>query len=566
MTPIDRRTVLAGATALGLSPLPLAAEGAKTAAAPPSPQAALRPVAVPAPRRFTADWASLAAGYTAPDWFRDAKFGIWAHWGAPSVPAAGDDWYARNMYLQGHPSYAHHREHYGHPADRGFMEIQQAWKAERWDPAELLDLYKHAGARYFMALANHHDNLDCYASSHHGWNTTRVGPGKDIIGTWEKLARARGLRFAVSNHSGHAWHWNQPAYDYDPEGPRRGERYDAARLTRADGRGTWWDGLDPQQLYGGATMRMPDDIGSIAEANAWHAATDGLWNEGPSPDPAFVNRWLLRCRELIDRYQPDMLYFDNHDLPLGQAGLDIAAYFYNQNMRRNGGRLDGVCTAKETPPQRRMGLVDVVERGQKGHIDPYPWQTETCLGNWFYGEQYLRDNRYKTPAKVLHTLCDVVSKNGNMMLSVPIRGDGTIDAREREIVETIGVWMRRYGDAIYATRPWRIHAEGPTGSGGGSFSEGGQDTGYTPRDIRYVRKGTAVHALVLGWPEDGVVRSTLLGAANPVGRGRIERVSVPGGAALPFRRTAAALEVDVPAALRNAIGIALIVEGPGLTD
>jgi alpha-L-fucosidase len=563
MTSIDRRTLLAGSAALGI--------GYTTGAVPQtratlSPRSALRPVSVPAPRSFTGDWSSLTSGYTAPDWFRDAKFGIWAHWCAPSVPAAGDDWYARDMYLQGHPSYEHHLKHYGHPADRGFMEIQNAWKAERWDPAELLDLYKRAGARYFMALANHHDNFDCFASSHHGWNSTRIGPKKDIVGIWARLARERGLRFAVSNHSGHAWHWNQPAYGFDPEGPRRGQRYDAARLTSADGRGTWWDGLDPQHLYGGTSMQMPNSIGSITEANAWHAATDGLWDEGPSPDPAFVSRWLLRCRELIDRYQPDMLYFDNHDLPLGQAGLDIAAYFYNQNMRRNGGRLEGVCTAKETPPQRRMGLVDVVERGQKGFIDPYPWQTETCLGNWFYGEQYLRENRYKTPAKVLHTLCDVVSKNGNMMLSVPIRGDGTIDKKEREIVEEVGLWLRRYGDAIYGTRPWRIHAEGPTGSGGGALSEGGQDSSYTSRDIRYVRKGDALHALVLGWPNDGIVRMTLLGKSNPVSRGKVDRVSLPGGPALPFRCTVDALEVSLPAALQTPIGLALIINGSGLVD
>jgi alpha-L-fucosidase len=167
---------------------------------------------------------------------------------------------------------------------------------------------------------------------------------------------------------------------------------------------------------------------------------------------------------------------------------------------------------------------------------------------------------------VLHTLCDVVSKNGNMMLSVPIRGDGMIDAKEREIVEAIGAWMRTYGDAIYGTRPWRIHAEGSTASSGGSFSEGGQDSTYTSRDIRYVRKGEAVHALVLGWPEDDVVRLTLLSSANTVGRGSIDRVTFPNSAALPFRRTSDALEVRVPPAFRNPIGMALIIDGRGLTE
>ena len=530
--------------------------------------AAIRPTQVVAPHAFTPDWASLTAGYTAPDWFRDAKFGIWAHWGSPSVPGAGDDWYARDMYLQGHPSYEHHLKHYGHPADSGFMEIHNLWKAERWDPARLLDLYKRAGARYFMALANHHDNFDCYASSHHGWNSTRIGPKKDIIGTWAALARERGLRFAVSNHSGHAWHWNQAAYGYDPEGGRRGQRYDAAKLTRADGKGKWWEGLDPQELYTGAGMALPDGIPSIAEANAWHAAQDGLWNEGTPPTGDFVRRWSARCRELVDKYRPDMLYFDNHDLPLGQAGLDMAAYFYNRSMEWKGGKLDCVVTAKETPPQRRMGLVDVVERGGKTYIEQFPWQTETCLGNWFYGEGYYRENRYKTPAKIVHTLCDVVSKNGNLMLSVPLRGDGTIDDKEEAIVERIGAWMARHGEAIYGSRPWRLFGEGPTqAAGGGSFSEGGPTSPYTPRDVRYVTKGGNLHALLLGWPEDGVARLTLLGSDNPAGRGEISRVTlVNDPSPLPFIRKGEALEITLPQAARDDLGLALILSGDGLTS
>jgi alpha-L-fucosidase len=552
--------------ALGASLLPGLTEAKTHRPAPkPKPAASLRPVKVSAPRAFTADWGSLTAGYSAPDWFRDAKFGIWAHWGAPSVPGIGDDWYGRQMYLQGTPTYAHHLKTYGHPSDTGFMEIQNLWKAENWDPGRLLDLYKRAGARYFMALANHHDNLDTFDSAHHAWNATRVGPKKDIIGTWAKLARQRGLKFAVSNHSGHAWHWNQVAYDYDPEGPRQGQRYDAAKLTQADGKGKWWEGLDPQDLYTGSSMPMPDGIPSITEANAWHAMTDGQWNEGVPASGHFVEKWRLRCRDLIDKYQPDMLYFDNHDLPLQQAGLDMAAYFYNQSLARNG-KLNVVLTAKETPPQRRMGLVDVVERGGRSDIELYPWQTETCLGNWFYGEQYYREDRYKTPAKVLHTLCDVVSKNGNLMLSVPQRADGTIDDKEEKIVERIGQWMSRNGEAIYGSRPWRIWGEGPTTGASGAFSEGGNTSPYGARDVRYVTKAGNLNALVLGWPDDGIARLTLLGSANPVGRGQVKRVTLVGDSTpLAFIRKDDALEVTLPDAARDDIGVALVISGEGLT-
>jgi len=560
-----RQTLGAGATAAAVAALPAGAATPGTCAYGTRPGGA-RAVRVPAPRAFIGDWRSLTDGYSVPDWFRDAKFGIWAHWTAQCVPAAGD-WYARNMYLQGSTQYAHHLQHYGHPADTGFMEIQNRWKAEKWDPVRLIDLYQKAGARYFMALANHHDNLDCYASTHHAWNSTRVGPKRDIVGTWEKLARERGLRFGVSNHSAHAWHWNQAAYGYDAEGPRRGQRYDAFRLTAADGKGKWWEGLDPQQLYTGRDDIMPDGIETLLEANAWHEAHDRLWNEGTPANQAFVRNWYLRCQELIDRYRPDLVYFDNFDLPLEQAGLDITAYFYNRSMAWNRGQVQAVVTGKNIPPQRRMGVVDDVERGGKTYIERFPWQTDTCIGEWHYDQAVYDEDRYKSAATVIHTLCDVVSKNGNLMVNVPLRGDGTIDDKEERIVEGIAAWMQRYGEAIYATRPWRVHGEGPRNAAGGLFSEGGPKSLYGAKDIRYVTKGERLHALVLGWPEDGVARLTLLATDNRVGRGTVQRVTVPGSdAPLRFVRTGDALEVTLPPALRNDIGIALILSGSGLTE
>ncbi|MBB3881018.1 alpha-L-fucosidase [Sphingomonas pseudosanguinis] len=551
-----RAMIGGGVAAAALAP---AAVSAVTTA--PTPTGAGRALKVPPPARFTPDWASLTAGYSVPDWFRDAKFGIWAHWTAQCVPEAGD-WYAREMYLPGSRAYNHHLQHYGHPADVGFMEIQNLWKAERWDPAWQLDLYKRAGARYFMALANHHDNLDTYVSRHHPWNTTRVGPRKDIIGTWAKLARERNLRFAVSNHSAHAWHWNQPAYGYDPEGPRAGQRYDAFTLTAAKGAGKWWQGLDPQQLYTGRHMPMPDGIRTVDEANAWHEATDRLWTEGVPAGTDFARNWLLRCQDLIQQHRPDMVYFDNFDLPLEQHGLEFAAWYYNQSMQWHGGRLEAVVTAKTTPPQRRMGIVDDVERGGKNYIERFPWQTDTCLGNWHYdADLYARDG-YKSAATVIHTLCDVVSKNGNLMLSVPMRGDGTIDDKEERILEELAGWMGRFGQAIYGTRPWRLHGEGPTRGNAGLFSEDGPTSRYTAKDIRYVTRDGHLHALVLGWPEDNIVRLTLLGRDNPTLRGQVARVTLPGDATpLAFRRTGDALEVTLPAGARHPIGVALILSG-----
>jgi alpha-L-fucosidase len=270
---------------------------------------------------FQPTWESLAAGYKVPDWFRDAKLGIWSHWGPQCVPEFGD-WYGRQMYQQGNRVYEHHLKTYGHPADFGFMQFIPRWKAQNWDPEDLMKKYVAAGAKYFMSMANHHDNLDMYDSRHHAWNTTRVGPRRDIVGTWAKVARAHGLRFGVSNHSAHAWHWWQTAYGYDAEGPRRGQRYDAFGLTKAGGKGQWWQGLDPQDLYTGGNMVIPDGIDSIKAANAWHDSHDGDWIETPPPNnPGFVRNWLLRQNDLVDRYRPDLVYFDNYTLPLDQAGL-----------------------------------------------------------------------------------------------------------------------------------------------------------------------------------------------------------------------------------------------------
>ena len=220
---------------------------------------AAQPARTIAPGPFKATWESLVANYKVPDWFRDAKFGIWAHWTAQCVPEQGD-WYARKMYIQGERDYEYHVKTYGHPSKFGFMEIDNLWKAEKWDPARLIALYKRAGAKYFFGLANHHDNLDMYDSAHHAWNSVRVGPKKDIIGTWAKVVREHGLRFGVTNHASWAARWLQPAYGYDGEGPLAGVRYDAYTLTKADGKGKWWEGLDPQDLYTGNSVKMPDGL------------------------------------------------------------------------------------------------------------------------------------------------------------------------------------------------------------------------------------------------------------------------------------------------------------------
>lgn len=541
---ISKRAFLEGATAAGLMAglsVPASGQGLTTIETGP----------------FLPKWSSLAAGYSAPAWFRDAKFGIWAHWGPQCAPEAGD-WYARNMYLQGHWQYEHHLKHYGHPADTGFMDIIRTWTADHFDPGALLDLYKKAGAKYFVALANHHDNFDTFASKYHAWNATRVGPKKDLLGMFAKAARERGLRFGVSNHSAHAWHWYQPAYGYDPEGARKGERYDAARLTQQMGRGKWWEGLDPQALYCGPVMPMPDGIASIKEANDWHDKHDAVWDENPpAANRLFVLSWLLRCKDLIDSYKPDMIYFDDTGLPLGDVGLQMAAHFYNSSIKWHG-ELEAVINAKCLPETRRAAVVEDAERGLLGEIREHPWQTDTCLGSWHYDRSYFFNNTYKTPSEVIHILCDTVSKNGNLLLSVPVRGDGTIDEKETAIVEAIGGWMSRFSEAIYGTRPWKVAGEGPTRMDNGGSADDASKA-FTAADIRYTTKDGALYALTLGEVRSGSLTLQSLRNAN------VTRVEIVGSAApLSFRQTPEGLVVEVPEAAGHPFGIALKIAGQGL--
>jgi alpha-L-fucosidase len=511
-------------------------------------------------------WESLARDYRVPEWFRDAKFGIWAHWGPQCQPEWGD-WYARLMYMPGRQpwfpaetAYDHHLKHYGHPSRTGFIDVIGQWKADKWDPAHLVKRYAAAGARYFMAMGCHHDNFDNFASRHHGWNSTRVGPRKDIVGGWEPLVRDAGLKFGVSNHSSHAWHWYQVAYGYDPEGPMRGRRYDAYWLRRKHGRGRFWEGLDPQELYTGPYYVPPTGIGTNEEMMAWHDKRDGQWLEAAPPfNPAFVRSWLLRQNQLVDDYKPDLIYFDDTGLPLGQAGLDAAAHFYNGALESRGDT-DVVVFGKKLEGVQRRAIVEDVERGWLDDIRPEPWQTDTCIGNWHYSRRIYEENGYKTAKQVIQRLADVVSKNGNLLLNIPVRGNGTIDDKEEAILDAITGWTRRNGEAIFATRPWRRFGEGPTRPPEGMLNED-QAKPFTSEDVRFTRKGDVLYAIFMEWPERETAVASLGTRAMP--DAAIESVDLLGGPSLPFRRDPDGLHVAIPAETR-AFTPAIQIRGRGL--
>jgi alpha-L-fucosidase len=473
--------------------------------------------------QFEPTWSSLE-NYQTPEWFRDAKFGIWAHWGPQCQPEQGD-WYGRFMYMETMPPWAttsdydFHRKTYGPQSQFGFKDVINTWKAENWDPNALMALYKRAGAQYFFALANHHDNFDLWDSKYQPWNAAHIGPKKDLIAGWAKAARAQGLRFGVSVHAAHAWTWYEPAQGADTKGEFAGVPYDG-KLTKADGKGKWWDGLDPQDLYAQNHARSiegkhPGDTGAI-----WD------WGNGASvPDAAYCEKFYNRTLDLINRYHPDLIYFDDTALPLwpiSDAGLRIAAHFYNSNMQQHGGKLEAVLFGKVLTPEQRKAMVWDIERGQSNVIEPQPWQTDTCLGDWHYRRSLFDEHKYKTTRTVIQTLVDVVSKNGNLLLNVPVRGDGTIDSDELQVVQGIAAWMDVNRECIFGTRPWKICGEGPALENTAPLSAQGFNEGkgkpFTADDVRFTIKGDTLYAIALGWPTSPLAIKSLGRTAHRLDR------------------------------------------------
>lgn len=497
---------------------------------------------------FAPTWESLR-GYEAPEWFRDAKFGIWAHWGPQCQPEAGD-WYARHLYVENHGQGRKHRELYGHPSQFGFKDVIHRWKAERWDPEKLVGLYKRAGAQYFFALANHHDNLDLWDSKYQPWNSVRVGPQKDLIAGWAQAARANGLKFGVSVHAAHAWSWYETAQGADKEGPLAGVPYDG-KLTAADGQGAWWEGLDPQDLYEQRHAPSPE----FEKLESMHHRWD--WGGGVSqPDQAYCERFYDRTMDLINRVQPDLLYFDDTALPLwpvSDAGLKLAAHYYNQSAARNGGKVDAVIFGKVLTADQKRAIVWDVERGAPNDLQELPWQTCTCIGSWHYHRGIYETKRYKSAATVLQMLADIVSKNGNLLLSVPLRGDGSLDDEELAIVEGIAAWMDVNREAIFATRPWQLFGEGPASAGAEIQAQGfneGKGKPYTADDVRFTQSKDGRTLYVIG-----LVRPTAPIHVHSLGTGagRLDRaiagVELLGSAApVKWKQTADALELDPGAA------------------
>ncbi len=418
-------------------------------------------------QKFEANWTSLANNYKTPDWFRDAKFGIFMHWGIMSAIDENRDYggshYGRYMYGPGEFPPDHqrsqwaidllkwHTENYGHPNEHGYKDFIPMFKAEKWDPDALVAFYKEAGAKYIVPVAVHHDNFDLYKSIHR-WNAYEMGPKKDIIQGWKEAAEKHGLWFGVSSHLDRVSSFFQVSRKYD-----------------------------------GGKPEYADFYGSN-------------YNIEHQKDEAWQQVWYARTMQLIDQYQPDLLYFDG-SLPGIYGNMDygfrLAAHFYNSNMEKHDGKLNAVMNLKHGPDKR--AFVWDIERGQSDALQRLPWQTDTDLqGGWFY----LKKEPNFTAEVLIGNFIDIISKNGNLLLNVGLRGDGTLPENQAAVLKEMGRWLKINGEAVYGSRPWLVYGEGPTKITSGAFNEPNSD--YTTEDIRFTTNNGFLYAFILNTPAEEV--------------------------------------------------------------
>ena len=510
--------------------------------------------------KFEPTWESLESQYQTPGWFRNSKLGIWAHWGPQCVEGSGD-WMAREMYMEGTKAWKYHREHYGHQSEVGFKDILPLFKAERWNPDSLVAYYKSLGAEYFFALGNHHDNFDLWDSQYQPWNSKNIGPHQDILEGWGKSARKYGLKYGISFHADHAWTWYEPSQRYDLNGDKMGVSYDG-KMTKADGKGKWWEGFDPQDLYA-----QDHELSQGSWANGM-IHRQWAWGNGvTTPRQKYVTNFYNRTLDAINRYNPDLIYFDVTVLPfypISDAGLKIAAHFYNHNLATHNGKMTAVMFGKILDEQQRRGITWDVERGAPNEMIAQPWQTCSCIGGWHYNTEIYEKGWYKSAATVVKMLVDIVSKNGNLLLSVPLRADGTFDEKEKAILDEFGVWMRTNKESIIGTRPWKVFGEGPIASSDIKINAQGFNEGSYANagasEIRFTQKGKVLYATALAWPENHEMVITSLAAGSSLYPQKVRRVELLGHGKVRFVRTAKGLVVTLPAQNTNTIAPVLKIK------
>ena len=411
---------------------------------------------------FDADWESLSQ-FQVPSWYQDGKFGIFIHWGPYSVPAYSSEWYPRNMYRQGTPEFEHHIKTYGPHREFGYKDFIPLFKAENFDPDFWADTFKRSGARFVVPVAEHHDGFQMYASDLSDWNAAKMGPGRDILAELAGAVRDKGLVFGLSTHRAEHFFFFDGGLEFDS------------------------DVIDPQWAdFYGPPHPAPPDLSDL---------------EAAPPTLDHLENWLARCCELVEKYQPGLVWFDwwiqNQAF---QPYLKVfAAYYYNQAAAWG---QDVAINYKYQAFPEGTAVYDI-ERGQIAGISSHFWQVDTAISKNSWG--YVDGQDYKTVEDILCDLCDTVSKNGALLLNIGPRSDGTIPGPEIEVLHGIGDWLGFNGYAVYGTRPWKTYGEGPTDVVPGYFNDTNRSP-FTPEDFRFTTQGDTLYAIALKWPDDSQYR------------------------------------------------------------
>lgn len=452
---------------------------------------------------FRADWQSLES-YKVPEWYAAARFGIFVHWGVFSVPAFGSEWYSRNMYIKGRPEYEHHIKNYGPQRTFGYKDFIPHFTADNFHPEAWARLFRDAGARYVVPVAEHHDGFSLYDSHLSDFTAVKMGPKRDLLGEISRAVKAEGLHFCLSNHRAeHDWFF----------GPGRDFPSDVSDPANAG-------------LYGPAQTHLTGPGGD-----------SDLFGDYTHVAQAWLDDWLARQVELVSRYAPDLVYFDWW---IGQPAFrntlpKFLAWYYNRAAKAGTSAIVNYKLGEFAPG---AGVLDI-ERGEAPDIREQVWQTCTSISNKSWG--YIENDTYKSAPQLIHTLIDIVSKNGNLLLNVGPRADGTIpDAAQKTLLE-MGKWLKANGEAIYGTKPWTINGEGPTKPASGSFSEGDGQS-YTPADFRFTVGQHALYAIQMARPENGRAVIRAIRSDYPVHAVRL----LGSPAHVAFRHGTEGLELSLP--------------------
>lgn len=522
-----------------------------------------------APGKFEPTWESIDKNYgEAPSWWRDAKFGIFIHWGPQAFGMSGD-WYARNIYREETDAYKNHLVNFGHPSEVGYKDVLHKWNPTDWDPAKLVQAYYDAGFRYALIVGVHHDNYDLWNSKYQPWNAVNVGPKKDFLAGWKKELQKRGMRFGVSFHHEYTWWWWQRAFLADKAGPKAGIPYDAAKLTLKDGKGKWWEGLDPQRLYG-KPMKYDhltyDGKPYILEDIAF--GRKGIF--GNDLDYAFwyATQWGMRIEDVIDNYDPDFIYTDgNGPYPFSgirsasgyksDAAARVIAHFYNKSAALHNGQTDKLAIIKFSPAYRGVGTT-FEGSFPKGIKSDQTWMADRAVGDWFYRPGFVYD-----AGAVVHTLLEDVSRDGNLTLCVSLTPQGAMDEGSAQMLKEIGAWMKINGEGIYGSKAWKVYGEGEMikdpknpdspsklkGMPGGKLDKVHADFAFSTRDFRFTEgKSGAVYAWCLKVPMgEEMIRIRSFGTNSGLSQKKIGSVSIPGSnSKIEWHQEADALVIRCP--------------------